>query len=28
MLTFPNVVGEYFVYHEKRGHVLWKESLW
>jgi len=28
MLTFLNVLGEYFISHEKRGHVLRKEDVW
>jgi len=28
ILTFSNVLGEYFISHEKSGHVLQKESIW
>jgi len=28
ILTFFNVLGEYFISHEKRGHVLQKEDVW
>jgi len=28
ILTFLNVLGEYFISHEKRGHVLQKEDIW
>jgi len=28
ILTFFNVLGEYFISHEKRGHVLQNEGVW
>jgi len=28
ILKFLNVLGEYLISHEKRGHVLWKEDVW
>jgi len=28
MLTCLNVLGEYFISHEKRGHVHQKEDRW
>jgi len=28
MLTCLNVLGEYFISHDKRGHVLQKEDVW
>jgi len=27
-LTFLNVLGDYFIFHEKSGHVLQKEDVW
>jgi len=27
-VTFFNVLGEYFISHEKRGHVLKQEDVW
>jgi len=28
IFTFSNVPGEYFISHEKSGHVLQKEGVW
>jgi len=28
ILTFLNVLGGYFISHEKSGHVLQKEDIW
>jgi len=27
-LTFLNVVGDYFISHEKSGHAIQKEDIW
>jgi len=27
-LTFFNVLGDYFISHEKRGHAIQKEDVW
>jgi len=27
-VRFSNVLGEYFISHEKSGHVLHKEGVW
>jgi len=27
-LTFLNVLGGYFISHEKRGHLLQEEDIW
>jgi len=28
ILKFSNALGEYFISHEKSGHVLQKEGVW
>jgi len=28
VLTFLNVLGDYFISHEKIGHVFQKEDVW
>jgi len=27
-LTFLNILGEYFISHEKSGHVIKKDDVW